>query len=356
MTSHDCCIFALCLTLIAAVTSAWGQVTPTHSHVAYSNEHHRHVLDLYLPTNQCAPRPLVIFIHGGGWISGDKDAVQPYVPALLSRGFAVASINYRFSYNAPFPAQIHDCKAAVRWLRANAGQYGIDPARFGVLGDSTGGHLAALIGTSSDVAALEGTVGDYLQHSSRVQAAGSMFGPSDFFALGTVPPHDHPDSIVSQLFGHPIQDIINNMDNPDYADLVALVHSANPATYATIDDPPFRIVHGDADAVIPMNQSQLLHTALVSANVQSHLRIVPGARHSMPLSEYLPIFDAFALILQPPTPADIDCSGSVNVDDLLGVISSWGVCASGGPPCVADVNGDGMVNVDDLLAVLSAWG
>lgn len=124
-------------------------------------------LDLVLPDAPSAkPAPLVVYIHGGAWISGDKSPT--HAPAVLGPQYAVASVNYRLAQQAPFPAQIHDCKAAVRWLRAHAATYSIDPHRIGAWGSSAGGHLAALLGTSGGVAELEGTVGDCLGVSSTV--------------------------------------------------------------------------------------------------------------------------------------------------------------------------------------------
>ncbi|MBN2000034.1 alpha/beta hydrolase, partial [candidate division KSB1 bacterium] len=134
------------------------------------------LLDLYIPAAE-GPLPLVIWIHGGAWRAGDKN-VTPAVPLLTDHGFAVASISYRFSQHAIFPAQLHDCKAAVRWLRAHANKYHLDPLRFGVWGASAGGHLAAMLGTTGDEGTLEGKVGRK-RGSSRVQAVCDWFGPTD---------------------------------------------------------------------------------------------------------------------------------------------------------------------------------
>jgi acetyl esterase/lipase len=135
---------------------------------------------------------------------------------LMSRGLAVASLNYRWSNNAVFPAQIQDCKGALRFLRAHADEYSLDADRFGVFGDSAGGHLAALLGTSGGVASLEGDVGGNLQYASDVQVVADMYGPTDLLALGAI--LNGPDSIISLLFGWPIQDIIDHLDDPGYAE------------------------------------------------------------------------------------------------------------------------------------------
>ncbi|MBA4184663.1 MAG: alpha/beta hydrolase, partial [Acidobacteria bacterium] len=125
-----------------------------------------HKLDLYVPNGTTSPVPLIVWIHGG-WQNGDKSLGPNSHPLRYARsGYAVASINYRLSGEAIFPAQIYDCKAAIRWLRANASQYNLDVTRFGVWGQSAGGHLASLVGTSNDVTDLEGTLGGNLQYSS----------------------------------------------------------------------------------------------------------------------------------------------------------------------------------------------
>ena len=142
-------------------------------------------LDLYCPEKFSGAVPVIIYIHGGGWRSGRKERC-PAV-ALVQDGYAVASIDYRLTSTAPFPAQIEDCKAAVRWLRANAAKYNLDADRIGVWGMSAGGHLAALLGTSGGVPELEGS-GDNMQYSSQVQAVCDVAGPADLPALTNVGP------------------------------------------------------------------------------------------------------------------------------------------------------------------------
>jgi acetyl esterase/lipase len=233
--------------------------------------HERQKLDLYLPASG-SRWPLVVSIHGGAFRMGSKDA-EPALsaPAFVAHGFAVAAINYRLSQQAIFPAQIEDAKAAVRWLRANAPRYGYDPARLAAFGDSAGGHLAAMLGTTGDVKALD--VGANLDQSSRVQAVVDFFGPTDFLQMDAhrldaqSMVHDTPDSPESQLVGGPIR------ENPDR------VARANPITYVTPDDPPFLIVHGDADALVPHHQSVLLEAALRKAGVRVELVTIAGGRH-----------------------------------------------------------------------------
>ncbi|MCI0675919.1 MAG: alpha/beta hydrolase fold domain-containing protein, partial [Phycisphaerales bacterium] len=335
-------------------TNAWGQ-TPEPIWISYG-EHWQQTLELYLPVraSACGGNPLAIYIHGGGWLVGDSSQVAPYLDSLLSRGFAVASLNYRWSQNGTFPAQIQDVKSAVSWLNSNANQYNINPDRFGAFGDSAGGHLAALLGTTGDIEFLSGGIGVDTELTSQVQAVADLYGPTDLFALGAL--WNSPESEISQLFGHPIQDIIDNIDNPAYADLVALVNSANPITHVTSDDPPFYIAHGADDDFVPPSQSEILHSALVDAEVPSTLNIEPGFGHELPMYIYEQAFDYFEnLLLEAPRPSDTNCDGTVNITDLLAVIAAWGPCPSTGP-CPADVTGDEVVNIDDLLYVIANWG
>jgi acetyl esterase/lipase len=228
------------------------------------------LLDLFVPEKADSPLPLIVWIHGGAWLGGSKNGT----PAMgqLRRGYAVASINYRLSQEAIFPAQIHDCKAAIRWLRAHAKEYNLDPKRIGVWGSSAGGHLVALLGTSGDVKELEGDEGN-LDQSSRVQAVCDWFGPTDFcqIAAHALPDskldHDAAGSPESKLIGGPIQE---NKDK---------VAKANPITYVSKDDPPFLIMHGDKDNLVPHHQSEILAEALRKAGVQVTFETVKGAGH-----------------------------------------------------------------------------
>ncbi len=225
-------------------------------------------LDLYLPQRKWGERlPVVVWIHGGGWRAGSKENTR--APEVLGEGYAVASINYRLSWEATFPAQIHDCKAAIRWLRAHAAAYGLDPDRIGVWGSSAGGHLAALLGTSGDVAELEGTVGGNLEYSSRVQAVCDFFGPTDFLAVleGAWSSARGPTAPEALLLGGPV------------AERVELARLASPVAHVSADDPPFLIVHGERDPVVPVDQSLRLYRALQQVGVEVTLHIVRGAGH-----------------------------------------------------------------------------
>ncbi len=177
--------------------------TKVHRDIDYvKNGHERQKLDLYIPEKPDTPLPVIVWIHGGGWMNGSKDGGGPALP-FVGKGYAVASINYRLSQHAPFPAQIEDCKAAIRWLRANAGTYNLDPHHIGVWGASAGGHLVALLGTSGDVKDLEGSEGSPDQ-SSRVQAVVDFFGPTDMTKMGGR--HNAPNSPEARLLGGPVQE------------------------------------------------------------------------------------------------------------------------------------------------------
>jgi acetyl esterase/lipase len=241
--------------------------TVLHRDLAYvTNAHQRQKLDLYLPPGEA--RPLIVYVHGGAFLAGDKGERVPI--EYLAEGYVVASINYRLSGDALFPAQIEDCKAAVRWLRANAVTYGLDPNRFAAFGPSAGGHLSAMLGTAGGVREFE--VGEHLDVSSRVQAVVDYFGPTDFLQMdahrlpsGQV--HDVPDSPESRLVGGPIQ---------ESRDKVA---RANPISYVTQGAPPFLIVHGDADPLVPHHQSELLAAALRQAGVPVTFYTVKDGGH-----------------------------------------------------------------------------
>jgi acetyl esterase/lipase len=223
-------------------------------------------LDLYRPRQRPAESrlPVIVYVFAGAWRAGSREQGARTLIPLAQRGFAGAAIDYRYSSEALFPAQIEDCKCAIRFLRAHADEYGLDTERIGAWGSSSGGHLSALLGTSGGVKDLEGTGGSPEQ-SSRIQAVVDWFGPTDFLQMGGN--HDEPGSPESQLVGGPIQE---NQDR---------VARANPITYITADCPPFLIMHGADDPLVPPGQSQLLHAALQKAGVPSQLAILPGKGH-----------------------------------------------------------------------------
>ena len=244
--------------------------------------HERNKLDLYLPQQLegSGPLPLIVWIHGGAWRAGSKENCRAV--RFLDKGYAVASVNYRLSQHAIFPAQIEDCKAAIRWLRANSGQYGLDPERIGVWGSSAGGHLAALLGTAGDIKEFD--VGLNLDVSSRVQAVCDFFGPTDFLQIsqsGSDMDHSAADSPVSQLIGGPIR---RNKE---------ACKRASPINYVTKDNPPFLIIHGSQDKTVPINQSELIYEALTKKKVPVTFHTVLGAGHGFSNPEVDKMVDDF---------------------------------------------------------------
>ena len=209
----------------------------------------------------------MIWIHGGGWQSGDKSNYQP-ARVLQQRHpeFAIASINYRLSQQAPWPAQLIDCKRAVIWLRDHAAQYGLDPSRFGVWGSSAGGHLASVTGYSNEWSGF--TQAD--NERAKIGAVADYYGPTDFIALVQTPGyegHASASSAESRLVGGPVLTMVEQ------------VRSANPITYVSKDDPPCFIVHGSADPVVAPGQSDLLASALRAKGIFVDHRVISGAGH-----------------------------------------------------------------------------
>lgn len=238
----------------------------------------RQCLDLFLPETRVsdAPLPVVVFIHGGAWRAGDKRGGFGRVRPFVETGrYAGVSVGYRLTNEAQWPAQIHDCKAAIRWIRANAEKHGLDPDRIGVWGTSAGGHLVAMLGTSANVPAMDGDLGPHAELSSAVTCVVDFFGPTDFLQMdahrvpGSKMAHDPPDSPESILVGGAIQ------ENPDR------VATANPITYVTADDPPFLIMHGDNDRLVPIHQSEIFDKALQKAGVDVTFVPVKGAGHGL---------------------------------------------------------------------------
>ena len=251
--------------------------TPQQPDLAYATASPAQKLDLYLP-DRPGPFPVVLIVHGGAFMFGDKShqISKPGTDYLLGRGYAVANVNYRLSGEAKAPAQIQDIKTAVRWLRAHAGEYRLNPEKFGAWGSSAGGNLVALLGTSCGVAALEGAELGHADQPSCIQAAVDWFGPIDFLQMdeqfrGTPCPANHnaADSPESQVIGAPIQ------TRPD------LVRMINPITYISSGASPFLIQHGTEDCLVPPQQSQLLFDALMPAigADKVHLTLLQGAGH-----------------------------------------------------------------------------
>ena len=266
--------FKALLLLLLLTATVHAQRTRYVKNLDYGGKgNKRQFLDLHFPPGAGKPH-LVVWIHGGAWRVGDKK--QCPILWMTRQNLVVASINYRYSQQARYPAQIHDCKAAIRYLRGNAEKYGYRTERIGVAGSSAGGHLAALLGTTGGVKKLEGKVGKHLKQSSRVQAVIDLFGPTDFLQMdkhavaGSLIIHDRPRSPESRLIGGPIQ---KNKKK---------VAQANPITFVDKSDAPFYIVHGGNDRLVPSHQSVLLEKALKKAGVKVQLTIFQGAGHGGP--------------------------------------------------------------------------
>ena len=219
-------------------------------------------MDIYYPTSG-GPWPVLIYVHGGGWNEGDKAEGVGW-RGLNERGFLIVSVNYRLAaYGSKFPVMIEDLKCAVRYLRAHASEYNLNPERIGAIGASSGGHLVALLGIADESAGWD--TGEYADQSSRVQAVVSMAGFSDF----TREVYNSIEMAIYYAF-----DKMPGSDSPEMA-------AASPITYITPDDPPFLIIHGDKDGIAPLEQSQVLDGQLREAGVSSTLVIVKNGSHSL---------------------------------------------------------------------------
>lgn len=238
--------------------------------LAYVTGGHEHQkLDLYLPAEPKGP--LLVVIHGGGWRAGSKNAAEGL--PLLAYGYAVANIEYRFSQHAPFPAQIEDCKAAIRWLRAHAAEYGYDPRRVGAWGSSAGGHLTALLATTGSTRDFD--VGENLDQSSAIRCGVDFFGPTDFPAWKA--PSDTPmiqrtgsESCIVQLLGGSIDDKLE------------LARRASPLNWAAKDAAPLFIVHGTKDPLVGLEQSQALADKYKSLGIEVTLDVIQDGGHGGP--------------------------------------------------------------------------
>jgi acetyl esterase/lipase len=250
-------------------------------------------LDLYLPPENATGAtgketlPLVMWIHGGGYYEG-KRGFSPFSP-LTEDGCAVASITCRLMQKAIFPAQIHDAKAALRWLRANADHFNIDPGRIAVIGESAGAHLGNLIGTSAGVPELEGD-GGVTGVSTRVSAVISLCGPGDIMFAAEDPDLARVPALLAG--GDPRQvrlgktilsrnAIMSKMAGGPLAEHKGMLRLMNPMEYVSADDPPFLFFHGDADDLIPISQSEVLRDALRAKGVEAELIVIPGAGHGI---------------------------------------------------------------------------
>ena len=224
-------------------------------------------LDIYMPESAENP-PLVVYVHGGAWQFGTKNSVLPL--QFVENGFALASIDFRQSDQAQFPAQIHDIKAAVRFLRANANAYGVNASKIAIAGNSSGAHLATLVGVTNGYAELEGHLGDYLNTSSNVQAILSYFGAYD---LSSILGQSTTFGLVVRV---PALQLLLGGQPEEKSDLAQL---ASPVFHVEASDPPLLLLHGDQDRQMPIDQSYQMETAYKDLGLDVYLDVVVGAGH-----------------------------------------------------------------------------
>ena len=252
--------------------------TVFHQNIPYANDSlQKHLLDIYLPPDATKSLPLIVWIHGGAWMLNDKYADMGYmkntVKNFIDSGYALASVNYRYSTDSVFPAQIRDCNQAIEFLYQHASAYNIDKNKIAVIGFSAGGHLASLLALSNNnnVKAFHTAPTHFT-----IKLALDFYGPSDFIMLAS-----NPDTTINNTRS-PVSILLGALavDRPDIA------KQASPVTYVDKDDPPFLIVQGEKDESVPNTQSKILHSWLTLNGVKNDLIVVPNAPH------YGEMFDA----------------------------------------------------------------
>ncbi len=229
----------------------------------------RQRLDIMLPAQPATdePLPVIVYVHGGGWALGSKVAARSQMLPLVATGrYAAVSVGYRLSWQDSWPAQIHDVKAAIRWIRANGAEHGLDAGRICAFGPSAGGHLVAMLGTTNDDSALEGELGEHRDQSSAVQCVVDFFGPADLRNREAVDPRGNPSNTARFLGGKP-------------ADMPEVAAQASPIVHVDAGDVPFMIVHGTSDPLVPYSQSVALAAALREAGVSVTFQTIEGGGH-----------------------------------------------------------------------------
>lgn len=259
------------LTLPDSATGAERFAVLVEKDIEYATvDGHSLKLDLYRPDG-AKNVPLVVWVHGGAWRAGSKNSMP--LQELVRRGYAIASVDYRLSPVAKFPAQIHDIKAAVRFVRAEAGQYGYNADSIGIAGSSAGGHLVALMGVSNGNSSLEGTVGKHLDQSSSVQAVVDFYGPTNFL---TILKQSTPHGLSVRV---PALQLLLGA-RPD--DKKVLATLASPVFHVDRESPPLLLIHGDQDPQVPINQSHELHGRYKKAGLAVQFEVVHGGAHGGP--------------------------------------------------------------------------
>jgi len=251
------------------VCTAHAATVPTHRDIEYARVgEHLLKLDLHLPASSAAPAPLIVWVHGGGWRGGSKNEV-PLAP-LVARGWAIASVDYRLTPVAPFPANVHDLKAAIRFLRARHAQYRLATDRIAIAGASAGGHLAALVGVTNGHAELEGDVGADRTQRSDVHAIVSFYGASN---LETILKQSTPFGLGVRI---PALQLLFR-GQPE--EKPALARLASPVAQVDAGDPPLLLLHGDQDPQMPVAQSIEFVGAYERAGLQARFVPLHGSVH-----------------------------------------------------------------------------
>jgi acetyl esterase/lipase len=360
----------LAAVVVGACSAAPAQDVPTFANVRYAVVGGKALnLDIYLPGFGHPPYPTVVWVHGGSWKYGDKSPLTQHVDALRDEGFAVVSVNYRLTSEAGqysdepviWPAQIHDLKGAIRFLRAKGDGFKLDTGRIAVWGTSAGGHLAAVLGTSGDDPDLEGIVGGNLEYSSAVACVVDYCGPTDLLGWnediqtppGSVVKPDQPNSAASRLVGwdepgQGLGDIKKNLDNPEapYPELVERARSASAIHWVggEQDPPEFLIIHGGMDTVVPHRQSERLAIALNDAGFDALYFLFPDAEHNALGPEANELATAFIL------EHVVACKADQNRDlvlDLFDFLAYTNTYLAEDPE--ADCTGDGSLDLFDFL-------
>jgi acetyl esterase/lipase len=253
------------------VISFFPASTKLYGNISYANDTLRkHQLDIYIPANPKADIPLVVWIHGGAWMLNDKYADMSYmkktINAILDNGFALASIDYRYSTDAVFPAQVQDCNQALEFLYQHAAQYGFNKNKIALMGFSAGGHLASLLALSHNNE-ITSFYAPNAKKSFKINAVVDFYGPADFLAMLKPQEENTPKDAVATLLG------ASPVERPDLAKV------ASPATYIDKNDPPFLIIHGEKDASVSPTQSKLLSSWLSLNKIKNEVIIVKNAPH-----------------------------------------------------------------------------
>ncbi len=245
--------------------------TILHGNIKYADDTlQKHLLDLYLPKDSKGKLPLVVWIHGGAWNHNDKYADMNYmkntIQDIINSGYAIASIDYRHSHQAVFPAQMQDCNKALTYLSEHSADFGLDKTNFVLMGFSAGGHLASLLGLSHNNF-IKNFLEKYSRNTFTIRGVVDFYGPSDLISMVMCKEGNQDKSPEAMLIG------ANPLDRPD------LAKAASPITYLDKGDPPFLIIHGEKDESVPVNQSKLLSSSLKSFSVKNELIIVKNAPH-----------------------------------------------------------------------------